>query len=338
LLTYRIRPRVFRIDPPKDVQFPAECLIRMFFSPLQPFGMQADGGRTAVFKVAAQAIFNSNTGIHWIESKEPLKPLDVTITSPTRHIELKGNRLEITERFDSLRELTDNLETYYYILPILLNVDYADPPIIDRVEGRIGEAHFRWELNGWRMDFATTTQELQEQRFADAYDMLGVLSSQQHNRRLVAALHYFHVAVRLSRAGSTPGEFLAEVILNLTKTLEVLFPPGEGVGTREGVRIGLRILGYSDEEIERDFIPAMALRNEIDVGHVDLSLFNTEQLKLIHGYTERVEQCFRELLARIVAKVKQGTWQIPEHVAHNLSTAARKVLDRLSASSHPDAA
>ena len=62
----------------------------------------------------------------------------------------------------------------------------------------------------------------------------------------------------------------------------MLFPPSGDGQTRDAARRGLTNLNYSAKEIERDFLPAMALRNAIDVGHVDLSLFTRPQLNALH--------------------------------------------------------
>jgi hypothetical protein len=37
-------------------------------------------------------------------------------------------------------------------------------------------------------------------------------------------------------------------------------------------------MGYSDDEVENNFLPAMALRDELDVAHVSLATFTSEQL------------------------------------------------------------
>ena len=63
----------------------------------------------------------------------------------------------------------------------------------------------------------------------------------------------------------------------------------------DAARGGLEKLGYSGEEIEREFLPAMALRNEIDVGHVDLSIYTRRQLNALHRYTEVAESVDEKL-------------------------------------------
>lgn len=328
MLTYQVRPRIFRHEPGEQLTFPALCELCFHFQPLQPFGTQAGGGRTAVKAVAASALFNANSGEHTIESKEPLSPLDVTIKAPIRTLRLKGSTLSISQKFASLKEMQEMIEGIYFVLPTLVNIPFADPPYIERVDGKVGSASFRWELHDWRMHFLTTTQENQEERFAKACERMEVLS-EPHRRRLAAGLHYFHVACRLARVGSTAGEFVAEVVLNLAKTLEVLFPPPGDGRTRDAARAGLRTLGYSEKQIECDFLPAMALRNEIDVAHVELGLFKMDQLKAIHAYTERAEEAFRDMLERLLGGVEAGTTDITPHELGPPRNEAIKLLERL---------
>jgi hypothetical protein len=48
MLTYQVRPRVFRITGDRKPEFPAEVEVSLYLQPLQPFGMAAGGGLTAV--------------------------------------------------------------------------------------------------------------------------------------------------------------------------------------------------------------------------------------------------------------------------------------------------
>lgn len=164
MLTYQVRPRVFRLESEKPLVFPSECEIRFHFLPAQPFGVEAGGGRTAVNSVAATAQFNANTGKSTIESKEPLSPLDVTIETPNLITRLDGTTLTVRGMFESLSVIEQTIESVFFVFPTLLNVPFADPPFIERVEGVIGSVGFRWELSEWRGKYWTTTQKTQEQR------------------------------------------------------------------------------------------------------------------------------------------------------------------------------
>src|SRR4030095_6801962 len=105
MLTYQIRPRVFRLTPDAQLTFPAQCLVRFHFQPQQPFGTAAGGGHTAVRAVPAKALFNANSGAHTMESEGPLAPLAVTIEEPIRTVRAAGTTLTLSQRFESLRDL-----------------------------------------------------------------------------------------------------------------------------------------------------------------------------------------------------------------------------------------
>ena len=329
MFTYQLRPRVFRIENGDSLPFPNSAEILIVLGPLQPFGSEAGGGHTTVQSTGAQVEFNANTGEHFIVSKSPLSPLDVTIEEPDRRWELRGNELRLViEHCETNQELTELIESLFRALPILLNVEFADPPVIERIEGKVGETRYRWELADWRMDFDVTTQEVQERKFVDSWQRIALLSD-SNNRRLIGALHYFHIASRLRSAGHSPWEFMAESILNLTKTLETLFPPTGDGKKRDAVRRSLAVLEYSDEEIERDFIPVMALRDEIDVGHVDLSLYTRRQLNALHRYTQAADNVFSGLLQRLMLHMEKGSFTLIPHAPSSPDSVARRIIEKL---------
>ncbi|MCF6147145.1 MAG: hypothetical protein E3K37_00625 [Candidatus Kuenenia sp.] len=329
MFTYQIRPRVFRLEEGTTFTFPAKGKVKFVFQPLQTFGVEAGGGRTAVKAVAATVLFDANTGQHTIESKDPLKPLEVILEEPNRNVCLQGNVLTIEQDFKSNEELTHLIQGVYFGLPSLLNVEYADPPVIERVDGEIGNTPFRWELAGWYSEFRTTTQEKQELAFVSSWKRIGLLSVPT-NTRLLAALHFYYVAVRLLRRAVIAGEFLPEAILNFSKVLEVLFPPDGDGKSRDSARKGLEKLGFAELEIEADYIPAMALRNEIGVGHVDLGLFKPEHLTLIHGYVRRAEFSFHTLLQRLFEKIKSNEFEVVPYERKPIEGSALAVVKKLN--------
>jgi hypothetical protein len=76
----------------------------------------------------------------------------------------------------------------------------------------------------------------------------------------------------------------------------------------------------------------MALRNEIDVGHVDLGIgaLDGEQLKIVHGYTRRAETAFKALIQKILVGVETGTLIIKQYARGTNEDTAAKVVRRMS--------
>jgi hypothetical protein len=180
MMTYQVRPRVFQIKGGGQPSFPADAEIRFHFRPLQPFGMEAGGGRTVVMDANSHCLFDVSTGEHSTLLDPPLKPLDVTLEQPGQLLRAEGNIITLARRFDNLDEVHQYIQGLYFALPFLLNVSFADPPVIVLVEGRLGSSEFRWELEGWQIDFRPTNQELQEGAILRAWERLTLLGGAKH--------------------------------------------------------------------------------------------------------------------------------------------------------------
>jgi hypothetical protein len=81
--------------------------------------------------------------------------------------------------------------------------------------------------------------------------------------------------------------------------------------------------------MEWDFIPAMGLRNQSDVGHVELGLFTIDQLRIIHGFTERAERAFREMFERLLSLIESGETGVVPHELGPPGADAIAVVERL---------
>jgi hypothetical protein len=306
MLTYQVRERTFRVQ--RDLEFPNDVELRFVFQPNTAFGNSGASDRTWKQSTPGSVIFNANTGHFRIEPTNELDELDITIEHSNMVFRLAANQLTLSSRCSSNRELTELLESVYYVFPLVLSLCLQEPVVVDRVDGRVGPEPIAWELKSWQVPILISNQEKQDQRVIEAWDLTAFLSS-FGNMRVVGALKYFHAACRLSRVGQTPWEFMGEILLNVCKVLEVLFPPyGDGM-SRQAARIGLSRLGYSSAEIERYFIPVMLLRNNIDVGHVFLGLFTRPELTALHSYTEVIERKWLDMLERVLQRVRaDGTF------------------------------
>ena len=328
MFTYQIRRRTYRTPEGNSLSFPSTASIRFEFLPSQPFGTEPGNGHTAVVGLPAKADMDLNTGKHSIVSSEPLSPLRVLVAGGGREFRLEGTTLTFSDYFDSLEELDETINGIYFALPMLLNISFADPPYVSAVSGQVANVPFHWELVPYGYQFSSTTQDDQERDIERAWERMFVIGDPQ-KKRLAAGLHYFHVACRLLRSGQTPGEFVSEAILNLSKALEVLFPP-EGDGkTMDAVRLGLQQLEYTKTEIEKKFIPMIALRNQIDVGHVELGIFSVDQLSIIHTFTEKSEVSFRGLMDRVITRVESGDFKLQPYEVGPARTRAINIIERM---------
>ena len=228
MLTYQLREHALMVEQGGTLDFPNDVEIEFILFPSAALGMVTEQGRTAIRGDTIRISFNANTGRQYVASLELLKPLEVNINYKGFKVELAGNKLHILTHCATGKDLIELIESIYYMLPALLNLDFADSPIIQRTCGKVGNLSFSWQHKKATFPFDVTTKENQEKGFVSAWYRMTLLSSHSARRRLLAALQYFHISCRLSEAGTSPSEFMAEIILNYCKILEVRWSPKFG--------------------------------------------------------------------------------------------------------------
>ena len=322
MLSYVIRPRAPLFDPPEAApgpdRFPADAELTVTYEPEQPFGVAPKGGRTVVSGAPNSIqIADRNTG--QVTFHSDLTPLALTIFARSGTWTVDGNKVTYRWRCESLVSLYELADTVLYVLPSTLSIAFIDAPHPVSLTGTVAGVPFRWVLVKFSTAAMVTTQAKQTERAGEAIGDLYVIA-EQRNRRLAAALQYFHVARRLIAVSASTGEFVAEVVLNLAKVLLVLFP-GPDKGCVDRIKGEIRALNYPEQYIDRWITRVIYVRNELDSGHPMLSVMSREQLAALHEFTDNIELVFEELLRRIVRRVDAGTFTIApaEATPHNSS-------------------
>ena len=328
MLTYQVRPRVLMVEA-GTLTFPNHVEIKLEFDSDPAFGGESSAGRTVRLGSIARHEWDANHGRSSAAGLPSLDPLDVHISGKTFAMHLNGTTLGLEFECADRATLLGTLGSMRYLLPLLLNLEFSDPPVVAMSSGRVGDVEFNWQVEWTAASFEAVEQYAQEAKIPRTWQRLPLVAD-GGNARLRAALYYFYKACRLERVGSGPSEFLAEILLNLAKTLAALFPATEGEGSRDSVRKNLRRLGYDDDEVESYFLPAMALRDEIDVAHISLAAFGPRQLDTIFRYAESAEQHFRDLLQRLLAATIAGSFTLEPYEDTGPRPGATVLLKRLA--------
>jgi hypothetical protein len=334
MLTYQLQRRNFKIGEGQLWTFPNDAEIQFSFEPQEPFGTRHGHSRTALRNVKATALYNANNGFSTVLPETPLDPVHVGV-----HFDNIKYKLYVQCRCETQDELGQIIYQLQGLLPPILNVFLYDAPFITIVSGKVGETAFGWELAEAQFSFQITSNEQQE---SDLHEALMLYGSKlgPGAYRIHGALGYFYKACRLLAAGNGPWEFMPEVILNLTKTLEILFDTPqdgaaqEGKRSRDRIRSGLKGVGVDVQLIEHMFIRIAILRNEFDVGHGRLALHDMGDLQLIYRFVITAEQEFRKLFHQIVAGLGTGTLSLPPYspkIESSYSKPLRGLIDALRA-------
>lgn len=296
--------------------------LELTLEPASQFGTSKEPCRTIRKGKTATIVYDANTGRQNLSSDCPLEPVDVFYKYGNWEIELQGSLLKGRSQCASIKELNQFVEVLHYIVPILFT-ELAHPVFVKCTKGKLGNSIFVWELQESKVDFVLGSQEFIESLMSKALENIPVLLNIE-NYRLTSALNYYHVAMRLIEAGCSPFEFMAEVILNLSKILQSLF--GQ---SKDSVRNELRKLGYSDDEIETKFIAFMALRDHFDVGHVMFAKLNRTQLDTLYAYLESAQVNFDKLFGRILRQTIEGIYKLQPVSDLSLNKDKKKTLEKL---------
>lgn len=323
MLTYQLQDRVIRMLNEAPPEFPAQVSIELVLGPLSAFGMASEPGRLVVTGHKAEVFWNSNTGRSYAISDPPLQPLDVTLQAPGQRISIRGNILRYETECEDIEQLNGSLQAWLYLFPALLNTQFADPPYVTQVTGSIGEAPFRWQHREGAAHMFSQSAKSIETHVGECFQRMELFAGIS-NRRLAAGMHYFHVASRLLIVGESQWDFMAEAVLNMTKSLQIMF--GE---SRDEVREELKALGFSADEVEGDFIPLMVLRSKFDVGHPRLAIFGKDQLQVLYRYLSQSDSRFRELFRRIFDAVESGSYEMSQVEDLRLGAQEQREFDQL---------
>ena len=322
MLTYQLQDRILKITEGEGtLEFPSHLTFDVKLGPGEGFGTSHGLSRLAMRGHAMELIYNANTGRVRAILGTPMNPLEVIYRTPTQLIELRGDILHFEGQCKSDAELESCLRSFVHIFPALLNLGFADPPVVLHVQGQIGSNSFRWEHTESIFHCVPRSVKELEEEAANAIDRMNVI---QANPRVLASVCYFYTASRLVVSGHTDWEFMAEGILNLCKALQVLF--GERM---DDVRSGLKELGYPKAVIEGDFVPLMVMRNYFDIGHAQLSILDHAQLQILYRYLSESEGRFRELLTNVTARLAEGTLTLPAADDPRLDKKTQKKWNRL---------
>lgn len=298
MITYQIQDRVISIkNGSRELEFPNDLKIEAEYGPAEAFGVSNNPSGLCVKGNEFHFIYNANNGRVLSQSIPPLPPLFTRIEQDNVIIELSGTTLRIQTKCENSTELLNILLTCLHGYPSLFNIEFPDPPVMLTLTGSLGRTEFRWEFEEATSYFRPKSKEELENHVFNSINNLPKLPMQY-----LAACTYFYTASRLIASGYTQWDFMAESILNLCKTLQILF--GESM---DNVRYGLKQIGYSTEEIEIDFIPLVVLRNNFDVAHTQSIIPQSDQLKVLYRYLIKSEDHIRDLLKVMFDQIIDGT-------------------------------
>lgn len=308
-LLYQQHGRVFRLESGVTPSFPAEFKLTIKTLPISALGggigkrMFVRPGTPLTF------VFNANIGEMSVETSDPFPPINTEINYKNLRMNFKGEVLYIEGRIKDFHDLSNFLFTIEYFMFPLLNLALPEPIVLSEAVVDFDSGKVSWQYKDGLGGVIVNAPEVLEKEIADLVEDFWFLIGDEKYFRVLASVQYLQLASRLKLAGSNPREFMAEVILNLAKALEVLF------GDRDNVRHGLGQLGYSEDEIEAQFMPILLLRAYWGVAHPKIGVLNDSDNKMrsLFLYYMESEKIIKSMLRKLMEKLKEGSFNLSSH-------------------------
>jgi hypothetical protein len=183
---------------------------------------------------------------------------------------------------------------------------------------------FRIALAEHRFDITAATTDQNEERAKQAVRDLFTDPPQQ-SPRILQALHYYRHALRLSAIEPSRESMAAEVILNLAKSIEVVF----ATSTLDVIRTRAKQWGLDPDFIERWIITILVIRNHLDVAHVAISPPTEEQIGSVLKVLSRAKVHVHTFLEQMIDRVDNGHITL-NPIAAEMGKDKQNRLDRIA--------
>jgi hypothetical protein len=333
MILHSAKPRTVRFHGDVPSQFPARVRLEIELGPKWLFDPAGSSPRHVVpgsKGVGLQMDFNTGR-FHVIGGQQPAITSYASAILGDVHITIAGAALVAEFELTGPDDLAPRLDAFLYLLPACLTVMLEQACTVVAIRGCVDSSEFGYEMLDVPYQLFFTSDESRSEQLDQAFGMMGGLSDESA-RRMLASIVYFSRAARLVETGDSRFEFMAEAILNLAKSLEVLFPAGQSVESRDAVRAGLSRAGVSTADAEAYFIPLLVLRSELDVAHPKLALPRRDQVESLIKYCGGAIDSTRNLLQLIYQRIQEGApvvvaWERSE--SSDIQNTLDKFLNRV---------
>lgn len=300
--------------------FPEDVALEIRFGPEDAFGVPCEPRTVALRAQPARILFNANEGVTHLEA-ELIAKITGTRNSGDLKASLNGNCLLLARRVDLLDEAIRFATWANQLLPPLLSLRFHTFVWIKEFGIQLGAARLSFEIGELISTIPTATTEGNMQRVWTCLDEWGQITPE--HRRLVGALYYYRQALRLSQLQPDQISLVPEVVLNLTKALEIIF-----TDNRDTARQRARSLGFSDQEIEEVLVPVFLIRSRFDIAHVATGPLSLEERQVIVAFSSRAIANVAKILARVAQAGMTGQF-VFDRTSTTLEKEKRELIEAL---------
>lgn len=318
-----------RIRPINDVKltFPAVLQAKVRFGPEDAFGVPGVPRTTGKRATPASILFNLDEGTTTWEG-DLIDELGASLQVGDLNVEWSGNELKLSVEVNSQDEASQLIHSANQMLPAFLSFRLRVFVWIKEFLVEIGKSSFRFGTFPYQYSFiAATTERNQEMVNRAIRDWMAV---RPESLRIVMAIYYFRHAVRLANLEPADQSMTAEVILNLSKAIEIIFSPD-----RDRLRSRAKEWGFDSTFIEEKIVPILLMRSKLDVAHVATGPLSFAQHQTILRFTSMALVHVSSLISRIVEMSQSGDIEL-DPVSESLDKEKADLLQKIAEYAEPE--
>jgi hypothetical protein len=272
-----------------EVKYPCVAEIVIELLPEEFFGVAPLSGKLGFVPVGCTLSVNDTTttnyaGVGRLAVSGSYPVMDFSSKFLGTSFVIKGNHATFTVDVASQQEFLNAVWQSEAMFPTFFSGWLPAPIEIREIFGNLAGVAFsvKGSLVSSRQTLCTT-EDLGYKKFFDEIipDKLPIIP-------LVSAFRYLQQADRLETEGRHLTTFLAERILNLSKSLEAVF-----AGDIDSMRVEMRLQKLAEQYIDA-FASIRHLRNQVDVGHVSFTELPPGTVEEIYKFTRTITECLRK--------------------------------------------
>jgi len=180
-----------------------------------------------------------------------------------------------------------------------------------------------------RSPLTSTTEDYTIRHVKDSVEQWYELD--ESDGRIIVAMNYFRQALHFTSIGNAPQTMLAEIILNLAKSLEIIFSDNRDKFRKIACEVGL-----DSDFVENKLISIMCLRSKLGIAHVSTAPLSLSEKDIINKFAMRSFNNVQYTINFVAEKLKSKQFII-RNVSEELSKEEVNLVKSIEESlSFPD--
>jgi len=240
----------------------------------------------------------------YIESTGTAPPLCQRIVFEKGQVNINGATASLQAEVDNLLEAAAVIDWIKVTLSQFLSVQLGVYSSMQLIGGTIAGTPFSVIYPGASHCSLVTIGDPDERpaSISSAVNLIPIAASSYP--RFVTCCSYYQHALRLlspHEVSFTPYSTSAEVLLNLTKCIEYLYPHID----RNDLSTKLENVGFTKEQIASQLISILVVRNEFDIGHTSNGASSTDEQNTLRSFLIRSVRNVRALLLEVAKRINE---------------------------------